>query len=1071
MTNRALKGVSAFALLFGLSGAAAFAQQTGQPPADTVEQIRPAETRAEQATDRIIVTGTNIAGAAESAALPVDVYTAEDSLQQGNQTPLEFVKSLSVVGSTTGETNQFQGFGSIGQTTLNLRGLGGGRTLTIFNGRRFTEDTSLIPSIALSRTEILKDGGAVIYGADATGGVVNFITRDNFDGLIIDGEYKRIEDSEGDWNAGVLWGKNFDNGNGNLLLSAEWNHRSELDMIDRDWAPRSYAENPTQYNPYHNYSTYSINVPEFVRPLLGLSQLPDPFSAGAVGFVRDFDNAQCESSSGPVQAVVGIEGGVLPVCRWNFPIHTYNLVEEMDQQKYYAQWKHDISDTLRFTGQLSYGQTDLENIGTVAAYSALVGPGPNDGPAFQFRIPEAHPRFDAFIGRTTPQLIGLAQALLGVNQATATAIVNNNILPNVSSADIFLGLFFGPSGAPHIPGGEGVGVKVQRENWNGVAALEGDFDGAAGEWLDTWSTSVTFNRSTDFANQPDYVTYRIQEALNGFGGPNCRAADLVPDNFSAAVLDTNGDGEVTSDEFYAVIGTQNPGAAGQNGCMWLNPFSDSYAGNATFGQPNPLYVPGAENSAELAAWLYDEAGQVDIGQQVILDALVSGGTPIELAGGQIAWAAGAQWRQSKNKEHTNSPFLDPRRFPCPWPGQQVGDVGCPAEQPAYAFFGTDEQNNTSQEQYSYFAEFQIPVLDNLSFQAAVRREEFPDIDLGATVYKLAGKWDPFRWLAVRGSFGTNYATPPSNFQPGDTTFGLSLIAAAGDEYLRVGTETLANIEPETAEVANFGLIFNFDQGMPANGALRMSFDYFNFSIQDEIKTVSHNAILNKVFLAGQPTNGSGLIDCNAALIERITFTAGVGSGGCTQNVTTGGDVASILSVRGNGPGVETSGLDVDVNYEFDLMGGVMTANLNATNILSYEIQAYELNGVELSPFIDGLGFANYSRDGDLVSEWRGNATLNYNNGNHNLRYVYRYVQGVEDDRRAVGDPYRQIDDWITSNLYYQYTMPWDENFTVSFSVENVFDEDPPFTQQQYSYDPFIGNPLGRTFEIGIRKQF
>ena len=82
----------------------------------------------------------------------------------------------------------------------------------------------------------------------------------------------------------------------------------------------------------------------------------------------------------------------------------------------------------------------------------------------------------------------------------------------------------------------------------------------------------------------------------------------------------------------------------------------------------------------------------------------------------------------------------------------------------------------------------------------------------------------------------------------------------------------------------------------------------------------------------------------------------------------------------------------------------------------------------------------------------------------------RYIQGVKDDR-FLGTANEQIDDFITQNLYYQYTLPWDEDFVLSLSVENLTDEDPPFTVQQYSYDPFIGNALGRTYEIGIRKTF
>ena len=178
MRVSSLRTVSVLAMIFSVLGSGvAVAQDVVSAP------DQPADNDA----DRVIVTGTNIAGAAEDAPLPVEVYTADDSFKQGGQTALEFTKSLSVVGSTVGETNQFQaGYASIGAATLNLRGLGGGRTLSIFNGRRFSENINMIPSIALARTEILKDGGAVVYGADATGGVVNFITRDDFDGFTTD---------------------------------------------------------------------------------------------------------------------------------------------------------------------------------------------------------------------------------------------------------------------------------------------------------------------------------------------------------------------------------------------------------------------------------------------------------------------------------------------------------------------------------------------------------------------------------------------------------------------------------------------------------------------------------------------------------------------------------------------------------------------------------------------------------------------------------------------------------------------------------------------------------------------
>ena len=119
MRLSSLRTVSVLAMIFSVLGSGVAAAQ---------DVVRAPDQPADDDTDRVIVTGTNIAGAAEDAPLPVEVYTADDSFKQGGQTALEFTKSLSVVGSTVGETNQFQaGYASIGAATLNLRGLGGGR--------------------------------------------------------------------------------------------------------------------------------------------------------------------------------------------------------------------------------------------------------------------------------------------------------------------------------------------------------------------------------------------------------------------------------------------------------------------------------------------------------------------------------------------------------------------------------------------------------------------------------------------------------------------------------------------------------------------------------------------------------------------------------------------------------------------------------------------------------------------------------------------------------------------------------------------------------------------------------
>ena len=128
---------------------------------------------------------------------------------------IEFIRQLGITSGNLGETNEFTApaQGTEGVTTINLRGLGAGRTLTLINGRRqvATEsngvDVSAFPMAAFGRTEILKDGAAALYGSDAIAGVVNFITREGFEGSKstdrIPGSTTRVRTTSACWRAGL----------------------------------------------------------------------------------------------------------------------------------------------------------------------------------------------------------------------------------------------------------------------------------------------------------------------------------------------------------------------------------------------------------------------------------------------------------------------------------------------------------------------------------------------------------------------------------------------------------------------------------------------------------------------------------------------------------------------------------------------------------------------------------------------------------------------------------------------------------------------------------------------------
>ena len=126
-------------------------------------------------TEEVLVTGSRIKRADLDNANPVTVVTRDEMMLTGITDVGDLIQRLpSMSGSPIGTTTNNGGNGSV---TIDLRGLGAGRTLNLINGRRSVDggDYQTIPAVMVERIEILKDGAAA-YGADAAG-VVNIITR------------------------------------------------------------------------------------------------------------------------------------------------------------------------------------------------------------------------------------------------------------------------------------------------------------------------------------------------------------------------------------------------------------------------------------------------------------------------------------------------------------------------------------------------------------------------------------------------------------------------------------------------------------------------------------------------------------------------------------------------------------------------------------------------------------------------------------------------------------------------------------------------------------------------------
>lgn len=235
-------GVAPSILGLALISTPSFAQEA---PADAAAADEASE-------DAIVVTGSRITNPNLELASPVAVVTADEiSLRQANVVE-EFIREIpGVVPSVGAQVNNGNG----GSTFLNLRGIGANRNIILLNGTRVIPaglggitNVDVIPLALIERTDILTGGAGATYGADAIGGVVNFITKKDFSGVELSVTEGITERGDGEtFRADLTIGGNFDDGRGNAVLSVGYTNRSAVTQGQRDFSVfniSSFTGNP-----------------------------------------------------------------------------------------------------------------------------------------------------------------------------------------------------------------------------------------------------------------------------------------------------------------------------------------------------------------------------------------------------------------------------------------------------------------------------------------------------------------------------------------------------------------------------------------------------------------------------------------------------------------------------------------------------------------------------------------------------------------------------------------------------------------------------------------------------------
>ena len=197
----------------------------------------------ESNVERIMITGSRILSVNGLAPSQITSISGEDLELTGHINVMDALMDLpSVAGGLTSETAGFN-YANTGMNTVNLRNLGHERTLVLVNGRRYVSsdvgeiiaDMNSIPTSLVERIDITTGGGSATYGSGAIAGVVNFILKNDFEGVEFEGRYS--ESGEADNESDLLRltiGGNFSEDKGNLVLNFEKSTSQGLSSRNRD---------------------------------------------------------------------------------------------------------------------------------------------------------------------------------------------------------------------------------------------------------------------------------------------------------------------------------------------------------------------------------------------------------------------------------------------------------------------------------------------------------------------------------------------------------------------------------------------------------------------------------------------------------------------------------------------------------------------------------------------------------------------------------------------------------------------------------------------------------------------
>jgi len=1012
MKCRFQRGVSLIAMTaaLGLWGAKAMAADAAASEAAS----------GESEVSAVVVTGSYIAGTPEDAALPVNVISSEDLQKQGSPSTLELIKGLSVSNGVLGDTNQFdaRAQGSEGTGTINLRGLGPARTLVLLNGRRLTVsprvigvDTNVLPVAAIGRVEVLKDGAAATYGSDAIAGVVNFITRKNLHGIELGGTYSYIQGSDGDYTLSAVGG--WQNEDVDLLFSAGYQRRSELRVIDRDWAHRPFLDNP------EGGWSAAGNPGTFIPLGAPTTRFRDPSCSGLGNF--------------------GGFSGLTPVCFWQFTQFD-NLVEDEKHYQLFGSANVRLSEHHNFHAEALYAKTDLPHWRTSPSYAFLQTPTAQDGAvAGQYFVPANNPGLQVFITANPGGVPGVTTTGAGVNISAASL---------ASGALLVAARPFGVGGNP-LFGFDSSRGQRRYEAVRLSSGFNGDLTDSIG-----YDVAVTYSVERSFQSGRDTLVERFQRALRGLGGPDCPLTGGTP-----------GGGPCM---FYNPFGNAIPGNAITGAA---NP-----AFNAAVGNDNRALIdwffPFIHNTTESKLFVVDAVLNGKLGVSLPGGDIgwAFGGQYRKdwytLSLDDLSNLAVSPCIDSPDF-HDNSCLNTPSGATSPFvflggalPIDVTGDVWAGFGELSLPFTDTLQVQAAAR-----YEDYGGAVGSTFNPQVRAKWQATPWLAFRGSVGSTfrappATQIDPQSITTLQSIGGVFRAVRifgnPDLKPEKANTFNVGAIVEAGGftatvDYWNFDFKNPIVTEPVSGIVATMFPTATGHCGDPAFAALQARFTFNGTCLLTNVVRLDTNVING----ARVKTDG---VDFSADYVFEDVFDGRLKIGGdatWVHKYTT-----DALTVEGQLVQSAFDGVGF-LNYQttaYPLPQWKGSAFVEYThgphNFRATVRYVDSYTDQRTAPFAPGA--YNNNSCGGTVPVGTGTCgvigTLGVNGGD--------FIQNSNG---------KKIDAFATLDLAYRVFLPW--GTTLTAAAINVFDTDPPFARLDLNYDPFTASALGRVLKIGVQKKF